>query len=183
MNKILLMCLSLALFLSSCIINNAIIKPDYDFSKVKSIRVNQFSSGKRYRGISDAVQNAFIQDLLAKGYDIVSDTNVKVDCVIDGSVTSFYRIREEWIDNDFYYGYAGRYRRRYRWAGMPIYDGVIYNNTVTIGISTRMTDVETGQVVWSDSFNNESWDEDSAINGVVKVVLKSLPKEKVISRK
>jgi hypothetical protein len=183
MKKMLLMCLSLPLFLSSCVINNAVIKPDYDFSKVKSIRVNQFSSGKGYRGISDAVQNAFIQDLLAKGYDIVSDISVKVDCVIDGSVTSFYRLMEEWVDNGFYYRYPGRYSRRYRWAGMPIYDGVVCSNTVNIGISTRMTDIETGQVVWSDSFNNESWDEDSAINGAVKAVLKSLPKEKVLSKK
>jgi hypothetical protein len=183
MKKILLMYLSLTLFLSSCVINNAVVKPDYDFSKVKRIRVNQFSSAKRYKGISDTVQNAFIQDLLAKGYDIVSDINVKVDCVIDGSVTSFYRIREEWIYSGFYYGYPGRYSRRYWWTGMPIYDGVICDNTVNIGISTRMTDVETGQVVWLDSFNNESWDEDSAINRAVKAVLKSLPKEKVASKK
>jgi TolB-like protein len=164
--------------------NNAVVKPDYDFSRVKSIRVSQFSSGKRYRGISDTVQNEFIQDLLAGGYDVISDSNVKVDCIIEGSVTSFYRVREEWIDNGFYYGYPGRYSRRgYRWAGMPVYDGVVYSNRVNIGISVRMTDVETGQVVWSDSVNNESWDEDSAINGAVKSILKSLPKEKIRSKK
>jgi TolB-like protein len=163
--------------------NNAVVKPDYDFSKVKTVRVGQFSSVKRYRGISDAVQNTFIQDLLASGYNVVSDPNVNADCVIEGSVTSFYRVREEWIDNGFYYGYPGRYRRRYRWAGMPAYDGIVYNNTVSIGISARMTDVETGQIVWSDSFNNESWDEDSAISGVVKSVLKSLPKEKIGTKK
>ena len=66
---------------------------------------------------------------------------------------------------------------------MPAHDGIVYNNTVSIGISARMTDIETGQIVWSDSFNNESWDEDSAISGVVKSVLKSLPKEKINSKK
>jgi hypothetical protein len=164
--------------------NNAVVKPDYDFSKVKSIRVNQFSSRKKYIGISDTIQNVFIQDLLARGYDVVSDVNIKVDCVIDGSVTSFYRVREEWIDNGFYYGYPGRYYRRgYRWVGMPVYDGVVYTNRVNIGIFARMTDVETGQVVWSDSINNESWDENSAINGAVKSILKSVPKEKLNSKK
>jgi hypothetical protein len=163
--------------------NNAVVKADYDFSKVKSIRVSQFSSGKRHSGISDIVQNAFIQDLLVRGYDVILDSTVKVDCVIEGGVTSFYTQRQEWIDNEFYYGYHGRYRRRgYRWAGMPVvYSGTVVS--INIGISARMTDVETGQVVWSDSVNNESWDEDSAISGAIKSILKSLPKEKVNSKK
>jgi hypothetical protein len=84
--------------------NNAVVKLNYDFSKVKTVRVGQFSSVKRYKGISDAVQNAFIQNLLAGGYNVVSDPNVKVDCIIEGGVTSLYRVREEWIDNGFYYG-------------------------------------------------------------------------------
>jgi TolB-like protein len=164
--------------------NNVVIKPDYDFSKVRSIKVNQFSSRARYIGISDTVQNVFIQDLLASGYDVVSDDNVKVDCVIDGSITSFYRVREEWGDSGFYYGYPRRYYRRDFFAGSrPVYDGVVYTNRVNIGISARMTDVETGRVVWSDSINNESWDEYSAINGAVKSILKSVPKEKVNSKK
>ncbi|MDR3195702.1 MAG: hypothetical protein LBT58_02815 [Endomicrobium sp.] len=163
--------------------NNAVVKPDYDFSKVKSIRVGQFSSGKRYRGVGDAVQNAFIQNLLANGYDVVSEAKVKADCIIEGSVTSFYRVREERIDNVYYHGRSGIYsRRRNRWRSMP-YDAMAYNNTVNIGVSARMTDVETDRVVWSDSFNNESWDEDSAISGAVKSVLKSLPKEKVSDKK
>jgi hypothetical protein len=184
MRRVLLACGSLIFFLSSCVMNNAVIKPDYDFSKVKSIRVNQLSSRKRYKGISDTVQNIFIQDFLSKGYDVISDVNINVDCIIDGSVTSFYRIREEWVDRGFYYGYPGRYHRRgYFWASMPVYDGVVYNNRVNIGISARMTDVKTGQVVWSDSIKNESWDEDSAINGAVKYILKSLPKERINSKK
>ncbi|MDR3306133.1 MAG: hypothetical protein LBS61_00400 [Endomicrobium sp.] len=164
--------------------NNAVVKPDYDFSKVKSIMVGRFSSGKRYRSVSDAVQNAFIQNLLANGYDVVLDAKVKADCIIEGSVTSFYKVREERIDNVYYYGHCGRYsRRRNRWGSMPLYDAMAYNNTVNIGVSARMTDVETGRAVWSDSFNNESWDEDFAISGAVKSVLKSLPKEKVSDKK
>jgi hypothetical protein len=162
--------------------NNAVVKSGYDFSKVKNIRVGQFSSGKRYRGINDVVQNMFIQNLLASGYNIVSDLNVKVDCIMEGSVTSFYRVRGEWVDNSFYYGYRYYHRRNY-WMGVPVYDGGMYDNIVNIGISAHMTDVETGQVVWSDSFNNESWDENSAISGAVKSVLKSLPKEAVNNKK
>jgi hypothetical protein len=39
--------------------NNAVVKPDYNFPKVKSIRVHQFLLEKDYRGISDAIQNVF----------------------------------------------------------------------------------------------------------------------------
>jgi hypothetical protein len=184
MKKFFLLCIVLMFSLPSCVINNAVVKPGYDFAKVKSIRVNQLSSRERCKDISGSVQSLLIQDLLASGYDVVSDANVKVDCVIDGSVTSFYRVREEWADSGFYFGYPGRYYRRgYSWVSMPMCDGVVYTNRINIGISARMTDVETGQIVWSDSISNESWDEDSAISGVVKYILKSLPKERVNSKK
>ncbi|MDR3274814.1 MAG: hypothetical protein LBS81_02315 [Endomicrobium sp.] len=53
--------------MSSCVVNKAIIKQDYDFYSVKTIKVEKFSLGEIYDEIDGAVQNAFIQYLLSRG--------------------------------------------------------------------------------------------------------------------
>jgi hypothetical protein len=166
--------------MSSCAVNRAVIKPDYDFSEVKTIRVGKFSSSKIYGQIGDTVGNAFIQCLLAKGYNVISDSNVSVDAVIEGSITAFHREREDvvWpIDVyrrrcEYVFGEFDQRRR----MNIIVDDNVVIRNAI-IGISAYMTDVKTGQVVWSDSFTYESVNIDYAITGAIKYILKTLPRD------
>jgi hypothetical protein len=164
--------------------NRAVIKPGFDFSEVKTVRVGHFSKDKIYHKADYAVQTVFIQQLLAKGYNVVSDVNMKVDAVIEGSITDFRHERTDVVYGGWGFRDDVAYDRRYYNDGF--YDrgyggfGVnrIYKNAV-VGISAYMTDVKTGQVVWSDSCTNEGSNLEVALGGAVKSILKTLPQEEV----
>jgi hypothetical protein len=167
--------------MSSCVVNKAIIKQDYDFSSVKTIRVKKFSSGEIYNKIDGVVQNAFIQYLLSKGYNVVLDSNIRADAVIGGRVTAFRPESDDvifctdggyiWVYPDYFFENDLYYRRNRR---VFFRDRVIFRSAV-VGISAYMTDVKTGQVVWSDSLTFESLNTDFAIVGAVKSILKTIP--------
>ncbi|MCA6084793.1 hypothetical protein [Candidatus Endomicrobiellum agilis] len=175
--------------MSSCIVSTAVVKPDYDFSTIRTVRVENFSSGKKYREAGEASRKIFIRHLLAKGYNVVSDNvNVEVDAVIEGSITSFrcerkyvlYPVRcssQCYIFNDYYDGCYD-----YNWARSRTLRKVVTRDAA-VGIYAYMTDVKTGQVIWSDSSVCKNKNIDYALDAVVRDVLRTIPRDNANKRK
>lgn len=77
------------LVMCSCASPGAVVKQGYDFRAVKSIRVGKFVPNADYSGSGGAVQNAFIRQLLAKGYNVKAGHDSEADVIIKGSVTAY----------------------------------------------------------------------------------------------
>ncbi|MCL2390217.1 MAG: hypothetical protein FWC88_02185, partial [Endomicrobia bacterium] len=58
---------------------------------------------------------------------------------------------------------------------------VIASNA-TVGVFAFMTDIRTGKVVWSISQTNEGLDLSSALDGVVRFMVRTIPRENVTAR-
>lgn len=180
------------LVLYGCASPRAVIKQDYDFSSVQSVRVGRFTSSVDYSNSGSAVQNAFIRQLLAKGYNVKSGRDTETDVVIKGSVTTYipdkkYLVRHE--SGGFYDERDGNTMiftdGVTEIGGSTVYDlgsafGMNASNRIiasnaTVGIYAYMEDSDTNEIVWSDSYTYEALDLSAALDGAVKYILRSLP--------
>jgi hypothetical protein len=179
------------LVISACASHQAVIKPDYDFSSIRSVRVGRFTSNTDYSNSGSVVQNAFIRQLLAKGYNVKAGREAEADVIIRGSVTTYtpdkkYLIR---LPEDDGFG-RGMYPVIYtsditEISGSTMYDlgpalglnepNKIMASNATVGIYAHMEDSLTGEIVWSDSYTYEGLNLESALDGAVKRILRSLP--------
>ncbi|MDR1195964.1 MAG: hypothetical protein LBL00_05760 [Endomicrobium sp.] len=180
------------LIMSACASPQAVIKPDYDFASIRSVRVGRFTSNTDYSNSGSVVQNAFIRQLLAKGYNVkAGGREAESDVIIRGSVTTYtpdkkYLIR---LPEDDGFG-RGAYPVIYtsditEISGSTMYDlgpalglnepNKIMASNATVGIYAHMEDSQTGEIVWSDSYTYEGLDLASALDGAVKRILRSLP--------
>ncbi len=188
---------ALALFVSSCAVNRAVIRQDYNFAAIKTVRVGKFASETVYDNSGNVVQNAFMKNLMAKGYRVIIDPSVQADVVIEGSLT-VYQPDKRYLVYTPDVKRMGRHNRRapmiytsdvIEISGSNMYDlgtafGLGENNRImasnaTVGIYAYMTDNQTGEVVWSDSYTYEGLDLTSALDGAVKYILRSIPKENI----
>jgi hypothetical protein len=183
------------LILSACASPRAVIKKDYDFASVKTVRVERFAADAQYSNSGNAVQSAFIRQLLAKGYGVTVDGNA--DAVICGSITTYapdkkYLIRLPEEDR-FHNKRDGRYAQPVIYtsditeiSGSTMYDlgpafglnepNKIMASNATVGIYAYMVDSATDEIVWSDSYTYEGLDLSSALDGAVRYILRSLPR-------
>ncbi|MDR1942337.1 MAG: hypothetical protein LBQ47_08425 [Endomicrobium sp.] len=168
---------------SSCSLNRAVIKQDYDFSTLKTICVGTFTSNVADNNSGDAVQSAFVRLLLAKGYRVVTVNSANADAQIEGSVTSFQPERK-------YAVYVPERRSGKHARGTNFYDlgtpfGVnrVIASNAEVGVYAYMTDLHTGEIIWSDSYVYEGLDLTSALDGVVTSLLNTIPIEKNLSEK
>ncbi|MCL2485029.1 MAG: DUF799 domain-containing protein [Endomicrobia bacterium] len=175
------------IFFMSCASNRAVIKQDFDFSAIRTVRVGNFSPANNVLSSSgDAVQSAFIRQLLARGFMVVVDPNAPADAVIQGSVLTFQPERRFLVrtsDNRRPGHWHGWGSDAIEVGGSNVYDlgpafgmdGRVIASNATVGISAHMTDVRTGKVVWSISFSYEGLDLNSALNGAVRFIVRTLP--------
>ena len=195
----------LFLFTPACVTNRAVVRSDYNFAAIKTVRVGNFASGTSDDNSGIIVQNAFMKHLMIKGYRVVVDPKLPADVLIEGSVTAFlpdkkYLIRGTDTTRTSGHG-RGRGQGRGRGyssmysndvveiSGSNMYDlgtafglggnSKIMASNATVGIYAYMTDSTTGEVVWSDSYTYEGLDLSSALDGAVKYILRSVPKENI----
>ncbi|MDR2426146.1 MAG: hypothetical protein LBD46_03055 [Endomicrobium sp.] len=183
------------LVLQACATPTVIIKQDYDFASVRSVRVGKFVSNTDYSNSGSVVQNAFIRHLLAKGYNVKAGHDTQSDVIIRGSVTTYVPDKKYLIrlpeENNFYnrnsrHAYTVIYASDItEISGSTMYDlgpalglnepNKIMASNATVGVYAYMEDSETGEIVWSDSYTYEGLDLSSTLEGAVKYVLRSLP--------
>jgi hypothetical protein len=168
-------------FMTSCSLNRAVLKPGYDFSSVKSICVGIFTSNSAANNSGDAVQSSFVRQLLAKGYRVVTSASAGADVIIEGSVTSFQAERRYAV----YVPERRRGREGGRRYGTNFYDlgtpfGVnrVIASNAEVGVYAYMTDLRTGEIIWSDSYVYEGLDLPSALDGAVNSLIRTFSSKK-----
>ncbi|MFH1414515.1 MAG: CsgG/HfaB family protein [Elusimicrobiota bacterium] len=168
-------------------------RPDYNFNKIERVGVLRFDSSQiqiinTYNDPGNAVADEFVFQLLSRGTRVVERSRIEsilreqhlwksgnidpatiremgkilgVDALIMGTVTRYIPDRKErvYIKDD-----KGELQEE------------IFLIEAEIGISARMVDVVTGEVIWASSYFYDSFYVDSAIRQAVSAILDSLKK-------
>ncbi|MEA5001128.1 MAG: DUF4136 domain-containing protein [Endomicrobiaceae bacterium] len=172
-------------FLSSCASVVPVYKQDYDFSKIKTV----FVEDSAYSNIGGTIRNAVIKQLMTKGFYIKDSDTAGIDAVVSVSVYQYqpsktYLIRENnpGASNVVVYN-----NDPFELSGSTLYDsgsafGIkdtkLFSSTASVGLSISVKDPKTDEIIWTSSYTYEGFDIDSSIEGAVKFILKSFPPQK-----
>lgn len=182
--------LSAFLFISAGCGPKIAFRQDYDFSRIQRVGVIKFDSNSlSYSAGSDpgsAVADEFIFQFLNRGVKVVERSRLQtilrehnlwkggdidpntikkmghilgVDALVMGTVTRFVPDKKERI---YVRDPSGNVQEE------------IFLVEAEVGISARMVDVETGEVVWASSYIYDSFYVDTAIRQAVSAILNSL---------
>ena len=180
--KNLLPLLFFTLFACGCA-SGPVYKQDYDFSKAKTAYVDSS------QGANNAIVTAIIKQLMIKGFTVKTDEAANVDIIVNCSITEYqpakkYLLRKPPEDRNKSARDIVIYNTDpIEISGSSVYDlgsafgmdaNIIASNA-TIGVSLYIKDAKNGEVVWTNSYTYEGLDLSSAIDGVVRYILKSFP--------
>jgi hypothetical protein len=180
-------CTLLGLF-TSCATQRAAYYSGYDFSKVKTIEIGEFSSAPNQSNSGQIISSEFIRQLLTAGYKVRTNESEDVDLVISGNVLEFQPNRRYLIvDNPqgqaqnvivnqppIEIGGSNTYNLGSAF-GLGDNSKVVVSNA-TIGVSAFLKDKKTGEIIWSNSYTYEGLDLESALSGAVGYLTKSIPR-------
>ena len=187
MNKtktVLSVMLFLSVFVTSCAVESVVLKPGYDFTKIKRVAVIEFRDAAYYPNSGSMVSELFVKYLLKTGYNVVERDELDsilrehqlsvngvlnrehlkefgkvsgVDAIITGSIPMVIPER------DFYEN------------GNPRFIAA------QVGVTCRMIDVETGEVLWAGSNTYDGMNTQTAfeylISSLVNQLMKNLSKK------
>ncbi|MCL1972171.1 MAG: LPS assembly lipoprotein LptE [Endomicrobia bacterium] len=192
MIKIISLAAAFFIFLTGCASNRAFIKQDFHFASIQTVRVGNFTPASGQPNSGSVVRSAFIRQLLERGYTIVTGDS-EADAVIEGSVISFMPERRFLITTPDHRSSGHNHifihgNDMVEIGGSNVYDlgpafglgggnSRIMASNATVGIAAHMIDTATGKIVWSNSQTFEGLDLISALNGAVRLLLRSLPRQ------
>jgi len=182
-----------AFLLASCASSRVAFKKDYNFAKINSIKIGQFSPASGYPNSSSVVANEFIRQLLAMGYTVKTDPSDKADVELFGSVTQFNPNRKYLMQASNTTDTTGQNIIINNTQPMEINGSQVYTlgsslgpdanlsiiaTNANCGIAAYLKDSITGDVVWSTTYSYESLDLAAAAENTVRYILSDLPPEK-----
>lgn len=175
-------------FILSCASPRVAVKKDFDFSKIKTVRIGEFTSSTSNTNSGSVVANEFVRQLLDRGYSVkTSDTDAS-DVVIMGSVTEYFPNRRYLLINQENEDSQQTVvlQQQIEISGTSAYNlGSVFGmgdeskivvSNATVGILAYLKDVNTGDVVWSSSYTYEGIDLQTALEGTVRYLLNSWKK-------
>ena len=182
-------CLSLA-FVSACAAPRAAYFSGYDFSKVKTIQIGEFSPAPNQSNSGQIIASEFIRQLLAAGYKVRTSESEDVDVILSGNVLEFQPNRRYLITENsqsqaqnviisqppIEVGVSNTYNLGSAF-GLGDNSKVIVSNA-TVGVSAFLKDKKTGEIIWSNSYTYEGLDLESALSGAAGYLTKSIPNAK-----
>jgi hypothetical protein len=177
------------LFLSGCVTPRGAYDPSYDFTRVHTIAVGDFSaSSKRHPNSGSSIANEFIKQLLREGYS-VRDDNGEADVILVGSVNEYLPNKRYLVQHPRPDEHGNvvvvEQSQTVTLSGNSVYnlgpafgtdDSQILVSNATVGISAYLKDAKTGRIVWSNSISYEGLDLNAAMEGAVRNLVLSLPK-------
>lgn len=191
-------------FIVSCAATGAVYKQDYNFLNVKNVYVEDSSYSQQTQAIRDSI----VKQLMSKGFNLKTTSN-EADIIVSYSITEYqpgkkYLIRNNNFDDIDHHRYPPPPNSHHHngnnvnvnvytnetleISGSSVYDlgtafGVrdsrIIASNATVGVSLTMKDVSTNDIIWTNSYTYEGMDLMSAVNGVVRYILKSFPPEQI----
>jgi len=185
MYKILQYLILLLLFIFSCTPRVA-IKPGFDFTQVKSVGIGDFISYGNFNNSAELVKDEFTRQLIKMGYNVKRGKE-GMDYIFEGTVTEFSPTKRYL----FYFGDKDKQQQiiigtlGLEISGSNVYslgsafglkDSEILVSNATCGLTARLVDTKTGEIIWTNSFSYEALDIQYAVEGVVSYLLRSLVK-------
>jgi len=164
------------LLLSSCTPYVA-YKKDYDFKKIKKIAVLNFDSYIGFDSSGMAVRDEIIRHLIESGITVVERERIDevmkegeidykkarnifgVDAIITGSVSKYIPEKEEYI---YFKDEEGNLQYEVKYFDAEV------------GISARLIDTETGEIIWANTYTYESFDLEATLISCVRGLLRDL---------
>lgn len=175
--------LSALCFLSACVSPRMTVKQGYDFSKIKKVSVAAFAGPG-----GDAVSDEFVRHLVGSGLEI-TDAKHAGDVVLNGSVTE-YRPSDKlmvFLGDTSLMGPNGQTvvlnnpivslsgtQVTSQGPAMGVPNTQVVSVSATVGVIARLVDTATGNVVWADSMSYEGLDIQSALQGTIGSLVRSL---------
>ncbi|OGS19628.1 MAG: hypothetical protein A3J83_04870 [Elusimicrobia bacterium RIFOXYA2_FULL_40_6] len=169
-------------FLSGCATGNrSAVKQGYDFTKVQTIGIGNFAGDS-----GASVSGEFIRQLLRSGYNVkTSVTDSDVDLILEGNVDQYIPQKQYLFYN------SGKNNTNTVVVTPPVSEisgantyslgtpfglgdkaEVIVSNA-TVGITARLVDTKTHEIVWTNSYSYESFDIKGAIESTVGYLISS----------
>jgi len=166
-----------SVLLSSCGVESVVVKPGYDFKKIKRVAVLEFRDSAYYPNSGSMVSQLFVKYLLKTGYNVIERDEIDallkehqlslagalnpeqvkqfgkicgVDAIITGSIPMVVPER------DFYE------------AGNPRFIAA------QVGVTCRMIDVETGEVLWAASNTYDATNTQTAFECLISSLVNQL---------
>lgn len=181
-------CIVMLIF-SSCAVSRAALKPGFDFSKIQSVKIGDFSSAANQPNSGAVIANAFMRELLLRGFAVKISDSDSADAVLMGNVSEYQPNRRYLIKVDNKQNAAAQtivIQQPIELGGSNTYnlgsafglgdDNRIIVSNATVGISAYLKDIRTGEIVWSNAYTYEGLDLNTAVEGAVRYLLGSLPK-------
>lgn len=173
--------------LTSCVTPRATFYKSFDPQKVSVIAVGEFKSYSGYTSSGDMVKNLMIEHLLRRGYTVKEQISEDVEYILTGSVTKF-------LPEKKYLVYTGTDKQQIMIGGplTEISGSYVYNigsafgipnsevvaTNSTVGVSARLIEKKTGNIVWTASFVYEALTVETAADIVVNYLITSLTGKK-----
>ncbi len=170
-------------FLSACASPRMAVKQGYDFSKINRISIAPFSGTG-----GNAVSDEFVRLLVGTGVEI-TDTKHPADVILNGSVTEYKpsdklmvflgdasvmnSAGQSVILNNPIVSMSGTQVMPQGMA-MGVPNAQVVSVSATVGIIARLVDAKTGSMVWADSMSYEGLDINSALQGTVGTLVRSM---------
>lgn len=160
------------------------MKQGYDFSKVRVIGMGNFTGAS-----GNSVSGEFARQLLIRGYNV--KTSVKeVDAVLEGSV-------DQYIPQKQYLFYNNSNSDANTVVVVPAVSEITGANTyslgapfglkdkgevvisnATAGVTARLIDAKTQEIIWTNSYTYESFDIKASIENTVNYLVNSFTERK-----
>ena len=189
--------LLLTLFVfTGCVSSNAVYKQDYDFSKIKNVYVESTSYSAQTQAIGDSI----IKQLMSKGFNLKTSSN-DADIIVSYSITEYQPGKKYLIHKEDPFpqpphpaGMHGHgnsvvvYNDPVEISGSSVYDlgtafgvdnATVIASNATVGVSLTIKDVATKDIIWTNSYTYEGLDLTSAVDGVIRYILKAFPPEQI----
>lgn len=168
-----------ALFLTSCATQSIVVKQGYDFSQIKRIAVLQFKDPSYSSSTGAMVSQLFVKYLLKMRYNVIerdeldallkerhlSESNLLdpetvktfklsgIDAIVTGTVTRYYP-EQEIFEN-----------------------GSVRFTAAQVGITCRMIDVSTGEILWAGSDTYDAMNTQTAFDYLTSSLVRELAAE------
>jgi len=171
----------------SCVTPRGTFYKGFDPQKLSVIAVEDFKPYGEESSSGDMIKNLMIEHLLKRGYTVKEKEAVDVEYVLVGSVTRF-------LPEKKYLVYMGTDKQQVMLGGplTEISGNYVYNigsafgvpnsdvvaTNSTVGVSARLIEKSTGNVVWTSSFVYEALTVETAADVVVNYLITSLTGKK-----
>jgi curli biogenesis system outer membrane secretion channel CsgG len=180
------MLLLLSLFLASCAVQTSVVKPNYDFKKIKRVAVIEFRDAAYQPNSGSLVSDLFVKYLLTTGYDVIE--RAELESILREHQLSVQGILNREQAKEFG-KIAGVDAIITGSISMLTPERVYYESSyprfiaAQAGVTCRLIDVETGEILWAGSNTYDGMNTQTAFEYLVSSIVDQFKKDTASMRR